>query len=395
MGSVLIVDDEPLVRVSLSSMIDWSAHGIDAVHTAADGAEALRIVRREHDLRLVILDLVMPTMDGVEFLRQLSEAERPQRIVVLSSHDEYAGVREAFRLGVDDYLLKSDLEPELLESLVSDLETQPAPDGVPQIQRNNLVALQRTVLREVLQHSGDANAATRLSEVGLDLSPPIILLGIWVREYGLVKLRYDSQGLERFHAMLPEYVAESVERRRIGVVVPMDTGHVVAVLHSAHQAISESGQVHRLEHQVRETLQHYLNVQIDTTHGAPLAATDELRTGYRKIAADRPMTTRTVARAKAYLQQHYCEPALSLETVSDLVGVSRSHLSAQFHKDTGRSFTDYLTTVRMEAAKQLLACTDLKVYEVADRVGYANPEHFSRVFKRETGVAPGSFAAAP
>jgi two-component system, response regulator YesN len=395
MGSVLIVDDEPLVRVSISSMIDWSAYGIDAVHTAADGAEALQIVRRAHDLRLVILDLVMPTMDGVEFLRRLPEADRPPGIVVLSSHDEYAGVREAFRLGVDDYLLKSDLEPELLLSLVRDLETPSEPDDVPQIQRHNLIALQRTVLREVLQHSGDANPTKRLSEVGIDLSPPIILLGIWVREYGLVKLRYDTEGLERFHAMLPEYVAESVERRRLGVVVPMDTGHVVAVLHSAHEAVSEPGRIHRLEHQIRDTLQHYLNVQIHTTQGAPLAGTADLAEGYRRIAADRPMTTRSVARAKAYLQQHYREPSLSLEAVSELVGVSRSHLSAQFHKDTGQSFTDYLTTVRMEAAKQLLAGTDLKVYEVADRVGYANPEHFSRVFKRETGVAPGSFAAIP
>lgn len=397
MSSVLVVDDEPLVRVSIASMIRAHAPGLSHVHTAANGKEALEILGRESDVRLVLLDLVMPVMDGLEFLARIGDGRQDLQIVVLSSHDDYSGVREAFRLGVDDYLLKSNLEPSMLAPLLERAGASHSGATMherPQLQKHNLRALQRGLLRELLTGQDVPDPYERLAELSVEVKPPIILLGIWVRDLLLVRMRYDAGGLERFHSMFPEYVAEIVERQQLGFVCPIDHGHVVAVLHSSSHLTDDPGHIHRLEKRIDETLRHYLNVEVYQNRSGAIADVSELGRAYARIAGSRPMATRTVSRTKGHIHQHYADPDLSLEQMAEAAGVSRTHLSAQFHKETGVSITEYLTMVRVEAAKQLLAGTELRVYEVAERVGFASPEHFSRVFKRSTGVPPGSFAAA-
>lgn len=93
-----------------------------------------------------------------------------------------------------------------------------------------------------------------------------------------------------------------------------------------------------------------------------------------------------VAKAKAIIEKHYNEE-IHLSTISEMVGVSESYLSKQFVKEIGINFIPYLTHLRIGKAKQALE-NGLKIYDVAEKVGYVNPEHFSRIFKKVTGVSP-------
>ena len=94
--------------------------------------------------------------------------------------------------------------------------------------------------------------------------------------------------------------------------------------------------------------------------------------------------------AKEFISRNYAEE-ISLKVLSEYVGFSESYLSAQFAKETGESFTDYLIRVRMNKAKELLDTTALCTYEIGQAVGYANAEHFSRMFKKQTGLSPGRY----
>ena len=94
--------------------------------------------------------------------------------------------------------------------------------------------------------------------------------------------------------------------------------------------------------------------------------------------------------AKNYINLHYSEP-ITLGTVAEFLGISTGHLSRLFQKSGGESFTQYLLKVRMEAAVTLLNTTNLKVYEVAERVGYSNIEQFSKMFKKVVGKSPKAF----
>ena len=90
---------------------------------------------------------------------------------------------------------------------------------------------------------------------------------------------------------------------------------------------------------------------------------------------------------KAYVDSHYGE-ALSLEQLAQQFYLSPSYLSRIFKRETGVNLSTYLQNVRIEAAKTLLRTSDLKSYEVAERVGINDPVYFSRIFKKITGFKP-------
>ncbi|HOV62818.1 MAG TPA: response regulator [Spirochaetia bacterium] len=108
---VLIVDDEQIVRLAVKSMVDWSAGTYCLAGTAADGEAALALYEAE-GADIVVTDLKMPRMDGIALIRSLVASDFPPEILVLSNYDDFELVREALRLGVYDYILKTSVEPE-------------------------------------------------------------------------------------------------------------------------------------------------------------------------------------------------------------------------------------------------------------------------------------------
>ena len=94
-----------------------------------------------------------------------------------------------------------------------------------------------------------------------------------------------------------------------------------------------------------------------------------------------------------FIQQHYMEE-LTLETLAEKVHLSPSYLSKLFKRETGENLSIYIQNVRIQQAKILLCTTDLKTYEVAERVGISDPVYFSRTFKKITGMKPKDFRHA-
>ncbi|MCS7461976.1 helix-turn-helix domain-containing protein [Paenibacillus doosanensis] len=88
----------------------------------------------------------------------------------------------------------------------------------------------------------------------------------------------------------------------------------------------------------------------------------------------------------AQLHQSFAHPDMSLDLIADRIGITRGYLSQFFKEQTGTNFSDYLEDLRMTLAKELLAKTDLPVYEIAVRSGYSSSNTFCRAFKRINGV---------
>lgn len=111
-----------------------------------------------------------------------------------------------------------------------------------------------------------------------------------------------------------------------------------------------------------------------------------LRTLIRRRQTD--SAGQTVETAKEYIRQHYAESDLSVEKLCAYLHVSSTYFSTLFKRETGTSFTAYVTTVRMEAAAEAIRGTEEKTYLIAQRCGYEDPNYFSYVFKRHFGVTP-------
>ena len=77
--------------------------------------------------------------------------------------------------------------------------------------------------------------------------------------------------------------------------------------------------------------------------------------------------------------------------IRDRLNITPEYLGTQFHKAVGMNFSAYIRQYRMNKAKELLCGTQLKLYEIAERVGYADPKYFSRVFKEYTGMLPAEY----
>lgn len=127
---------------------------------------------------------------------------------------------------------------------------------------------------------------------------------------------------------------------------------------------------------------------------------EQFRAGAHNIL-DRALTFRdgqavglhagVIQQAKEYIDNHYPDADISLQSVAARVGHSPCHFSTVFAEEVGTTFKSYLTEVRIKRAKELLRTTTLRSSDISDRVGYNDPHYFSLVFRKSTGLSPKEF----
>lgn len=96
--------------------------------------------------------------------------------------------------------------------------------------------------------------------------------------------------------------------------------------------------------------------------------------------------------AMDYIEKNYADSNMSLNAVCAYLGVSISYFSVNFKNYTGETFVEALTRIRVEKAKKLMDTTDLRTYEIAEKVGYNDPHYFSMIFKKIAGTTPSDYA---
>ncbi|WP_372663153.1 response regulator [Cohnella sp.] len=227
---VIVVDDEVPIRENLR-LFSWSLHDFELVGEARHGQEALEMCHsRLPDI--IVTDIMMPVMDGLQLTRKLKEWRQDIQIIMLTCHSEFDFAREALVLGACDYLLKGTYRDEdLLGALIK--------------------------------------AKSRLPDKG----------------------QVDSD--KRYEIRM----------------------------------------------------------------------------------------------AMAYIREHLNEP-FSMQSVADHVGLSPNYFGSLFRKETAYSFHDYVKRERLEKAAQLLCGSNMKVYEVAIKTGFANYRYFTDVFYKQYGLTP-------
>lgn len=246
MLKVLVVEDEEMIRRGIVLAVDWAALDCVVVGEAANGEEALAAVERYHP-SLIITDLKMPRMDGIEMLRRLREKGNQAYVIILTAYDSFAYAQSALRLGAVDFLLKPFHDGELEQAV-------------------------QTLRRRI------------------------------------------EQGTETPHPSAPPMLG--------------------------------------------------------------------LKKGDK---------SKYVLQAMDYIGEHYQDPNITVGEIAQHLGLSEGHLSHTFKKETDYTLLNYLTRYRIHKAMELLRDCRLKVYEVAEQVGYRDITYFSATFKKLVGISPSEY----
>ena len=153
----LIVDDEAIVRIGLKSIINWAEEGFDCVLEAGNGIEALSLVQNEAP-DLIITDIKMPEMNGLELIEALREKQNGASIIVLSSYGDFEFVRQAMKLGATDYILKLQMTEDSLSQTIRSVMANKRTSNSKDIQgfSRTLQYLQSKMLRDALILGGEA-----------------------------------------------------------------------------------------------------------------------------------------------------------------------------------------------------------------------------------------------
>ncbi|WP_274651180.1 response regulator transcription factor [Paenibacillus humicola] len=121
MITVMIVDDEILVRIGVKSIIPWKQYEFEVVGEAENGERALALAR-ELQPDIMITDIKMPLLNGIELIQAMKAEQLETKFVVLSSYGDFNYVKEAMQLGAEDYILKLNMEPEQLLDILNKIK---------------------------------------------------------------------------------------------------------------------------------------------------------------------------------------------------------------------------------------------------------------------------------
>lgn len=106
--SIAIIDDESLVRLGIKSSVEWENYGYEIIGEADNGQNGLEMIQQKQP-DIVLLDICMPVMDGIEVLKRLQQMEIDCKVIILSCHDDFHFVKEAMKNGAYDYLRKNEI----------------------------------------------------------------------------------------------------------------------------------------------------------------------------------------------------------------------------------------------------------------------------------------------
>jgi len=212
---VILADDETLVKVGLKSLASWDDNGFEITAEAGNGEEALQLIG-QHQPHLLITDIMMPKMDGIELIRKTRELYPDIRILVLSSYDEYKLVREAMKLGASDYLLKLNISRESLDEVLSRLREEILSTGIEadlihDIDQQSKIAARQDLLRDIVSNiiSDRAYLNYRLANLDIDLTENAMYLALIETNMNTVESKFcEDQDVKLLDFVIEQIVSE-------------------------------------------------------------------------------------------------------------------------------------------------------------------------------------------
>ncbi|AKG33722.1 response regulator [Paenibacillus durus] len=386
MYKVMIADDEPLFRYYMRSKLDWSGHGFTICCEAANGREALEEAKR-YVPDLALIDISMPYMNGLELAEKLKVNVPGLLIVFVTGHNEFEYAQKAVRLGVHDYLLKPFDQREFTVMMEKVRATLRLREEAALLKREagGKEGTWRTIMEQAAQKAQALfNESSLLSEQGAPLVRHELHPGIHETLLMALKMRDHEAAMDEISRTIAQFRLRRTGDRFAFTVL---MSYVSLCLSYAGEIGMNPESLWKPAASPEQRLREMASWE---------EAEDWIAGLYRKVIEYRPdarpsKSYNLFLAAKDYIHTHYSDPELSVDQVASGMYVDSSYLRKVFRKEGAIAVLDYITYIRMKQAKELLADGNVKLAEIAERVGYADPNYFSKSFKKHYGMPPSEF----
>lgn len=508
--TVFVADDETIIRQGLHYIIDWNLLGFQIIGEAADGQSALLSIL-ELNPDVVMLDIKMPKVSGLDVAKKLREQHYNGKIIILSGYSDFKYAQEAIRYDITYYLTKpidakelasnmqalaasmkeerqskislEQYQDQLKRTILTDLVCGVSIPSSNDFDWLNLTAdLYQIVICEKFSHSlGDSsydfsnmlritNQDNNLFDtITIDNYEVIILKGIFtINQFNRFVERLNSNQMpqkgspldslfitygrcvntleqlsfsysEAMHLMERRFFCKENQHTVNYIQLPdpqsmsiaATTENLEAYCSSLITAIQTFNTV-SIE-QLLESLTKELYCSLDSINNSKLFLADlfismkeKITFRYYPVKITLPNNTQIIEYIQTryylfqiiqyfrdninliintistssvdnamndiinYIDHNYMEN-LKLEGIATLFGYNSSYLGKTISAKIGVNFNTYLDQVRIRNAKELLETSDLKVYNIAARVGYKNVDAFHEKFKKATGLTPSEY----
>lgn len=505
---IVIVEDEIRIREGIRNLLRKMFSKHEVVGEAENGEEGLEMVMK---LRpdLIITDIKMPVMDGLDMLTVLHESDCRAKAIVLSAYSEFAYAQKAIKLNVSEYLLKPIVVGDFAQSIRNielqyEQEQKESPDSLGSLEHImfNIIFGAGAIEEDIMEYMGSrygiyqdtdfcellvymgsafADGIDRLKremtyvlsenkeiqycmiDVPMKKSLLILLYGYsdakaaerwfqnvvlmqkrgneqkrnsygWVNAQGIHQLRESYQLLAghmdwnivfgdtimisypkitQVQTVACTYPVELENRAKVALCA-FDFDKVLQCIRQFNEffrdgkiylpkeikesyvrfiwaVINVAKEIGAIDYQRLEQ-QQILQTIMEAHNDAELREISEFL--YRLLVQRGVESGNTdsllVKRAQSMIHEFY-DTGITLEEIAQKLNVTPEYLGTLFHKETGTHFSTYIREHRITKAKELLIGTQMKIYEIADQVGYADAKYFSRVFKESTGQLPADY----
>lgn len=391
MLKVFLVEDEFVVRECIKNNVDWMENGFEFCGDASDGELAYPLIQAEKP-DIIITDIRMPFMDGLELSRLIRKELPKSKIIILSGHEEFSYAQEALRIGVNEYLLKPVNGAELLRVVKSVSE---------QIEHEQTVK-EKSNLHKGIGEGNEEEAGGTFS--GKLTSGSLLTC----KEYDDIASSRDLLELGSIDMKKVEVFLKSGERDEIDLFVDdflkgiFDTWEksdlfrkyfIINIYLTVHKFIKEIDMEEEMAKEPVMEPEAVMGVVCD-----PKKAKDYIIQIFTAAMIKRDVIRtkrhhRLIEQVKEYINEHYTDENISLKEVAAYANTSINHFSTIFSREAGKSFIRYLTELRMNKARELLKCTDMLCSEISAAVGYKDPHYFSYLFKKAHNCSPMQYRA--
>ena len=447
---IIIVDDEEEIRLGIIKKIDWKSYGFQIIGEAENGQEALEKAEKLQP-DIIMTDIRMPFMDGLELGKKLSEVMPSSKIIVFSGCDDFEYAQKAIRLNVIEYVLKPINSVELIEMLKRlkimldkeynekrniEILQQHYIESIPVIREQFLVgAIEGRVSEDEWKN--------KLFKLKIDLELPYFVVGIIHLDSEQLDDTEFKENKDLLQISIKKVLEEVMEKccsfisflyldkvivignfngneeiknfinsldevcrsfkRIVGLNISVGVGKMydsfekISISYKEAQSALEyrvilgNGKAIYIEDMEPDTsIQLHLdeNVERLMINTIKIESKEEISKVVNSLFNIYDIS---ILPFNEYIKENYMDYDLSVEKMCSNLHVSQTYFSTIFKKETNTSFVNFLTEVRLEEAVRLLNTTDYKTYMIAEKVGYPEANYFSYVFKKKFGISPSKY----